>query len=201
MSPRAVMDLRPLTPYTYGSGAPLWWGMIGLIAIETTVFASLISSYFYLRARAPEWPPGSIEPPELLLPTIGTVVLLASSVFVHWADSGIKEGKKRRLSVGMMIGALLALAFLAIKVVEYSDVEYKWDDHAYGSLVWTIVGFHSAHVMALVLKTLVVDVLAWRGYFTPERRIGVTINGFYWHFVVIVWIPLYTVLYWVPRWS
>lgn len=199
MRTRVVVDIGGLSPYHESYRAPLWWGMVGIIAIELTVFSGLIATYFYLKAGAAEWPPPALEKPELLLPTMGTILLVLSSVVVHWADTGIKQGDQRRLSLGMLGGAVLAAAFLGIKIVEYSDVGYKWDDHAYGSIVWTIVGFHSTHVIALLLKTLVVDLLAWRGYFDRERRLGVTINGLYWHFVVAVWIPLYVVLYWSPR--
>jgi heme/copper-type cytochrome/quinol oxidase subunit 3 len=59
--------------------------------------------------------------------------------------------------------------------------------------------FHAVHVLSVVLKTLFVAYLATHGYFTRERRLGVTVNGLYWHFVVVVWIPLYLVLYWSPR--
>jgi cytochrome c oxidase subunit III len=149
---------------------------------------------------APEWPPPGVKEPELLLPTIGTVILLCSSIPVHWGDSGIEKNDKRALRLGMMFAIILALAFLAVKTIEYSGLEYRWDSHSYGSIVWAISGFHALHVIALVLKTIVVDVLAWRGFFNSERRLGVTINGIYWHFVVAVWVPLYFLLYWSPRW-
>lgn len=94
---------------------------------------------------------------------------------------------------------MLAGVFLVLKVVEYSQVSYSWDDHAYGSVVWLVIGFHSTHVITLVLKTIVMLVLEWRGYFNEKRTLGVQVNGLYWHFVVAVWLPLYVVLYWSPR--
>jgi heme/copper-type cytochrome/quinol oxidase subunit 3 len=59
--------------------------------------------------------------------------------------------------------------------------------------------FHAAHVLSVVLKTVIVAYLSIRGYFNQQRRLGVTVNGLYWHFVVAVWIPLYIVIYWSPR--
>src|SRR5690606_3887305 len=116
---------------------------------------------------------GGIPAPDLLLPTVNTFVLLASSAFIHWADTGIAQGDKRRLTVGMLAASTLALVFLILKVVEYRDVGYRWDTNAYGSMVWIIIGFHSAHVLTLLLKSIVTSVLAMRGYFTRERRLGV----------------------------
>lgn len=195
-----VLDASGLTQRPADHRHPLWWGFWGMIAIETTVFATLVVSYFYLRMGADSWPPDPLTPPELLLPTLNTLVLLASSGTMLLADRGIKAGKQRQLALALTAGIVLALVFLALKAYEYlHHVEYRWDDHAYGSIVWTIVGFHSAHVTALVLKTVVVATLAWKGHFTEDRRLAVTVNGIYWHFVVLIWIPLYLTLYWAPR--
>lgn len=194
-----VLDVAGTSPYNHGAQSPLFWGFLGMIAIETMVFGSFVSSYFFLRAQAPEWPPAGTEPPDLLLPTLNTGVLLASSFALWWADRGARAGRRRQLAWGLLAAALLAAIFLALKVVEYADKSYHWDTHAYGSIVWTIVGFHGAHVTALLLKTVVVDLWAFRGYFDRDRRLAVSVNGIYWHFVVAIWIPLYVVLYWVPR--
>lgn len=194
-----VLDVRDTSPYNHGAQAPLFWGFLGMIVIETMVIGSFVSAYFYLRAQAPEWPPAGTTPPELLLPTLNTAILLASSLVLHWGEKGAARGARRQLAWGLLGSCLLAAVFLTLKAVEYSDKKYQWDTHAYGSIVWTIVGFHSAHVIALLAKTAVVTVLAFRGYFDPERRLGVTVNGLYWHFVVLIWLPLYVVLYLVPR--
>lgn len=199
-APRFVFDAAGLTRSAGDDRHPLWWGFVGMIAIETTVFATLVVSFFYLRMGEPAWPPEPIPLPELALPTLNTLILVASSPVMHWADKKIRRDQERQLAIGLTVGVVLAVAFLALKAYEYtSHVHYRWNDHAYGSIVWTIVGFHSAHVMALVLKTTVVATLAWRGYFTREWRLAITTNGMYWHFVVIIWIPLYVVLYWSPR--
>lgn len=195
----ATIDVAHLPNLVQKSRAPLWWAMVLLLVIESMVFGTLVVSYFYLRMNHVEWPPAGVDPPELLLPTLNTLFLLASSIPVHLADKGITEGKVRRLVWGMVIAAAMAALFLILKVVEYSDVSYRWDDHAYGSIVWLIVGFHSAHVLSVVAKTVVVAVLGARGYFNRERNLGVQINGLYWHFVVAVWLPLYAVIYWAPR--
>ncbi len=201
MNFRPVVDVRALSPYSYRTDGTVWWGMMGMVAIETAVFAMLVASYFYLKTQNTIWPLGGYDVPKLLLPTINTLILVASSVVMHWADKGAEVGDQRRLRIGMVGAALLALLFLVLKYVEYSGVPYRWDTNAYGSIVWLIIGFHSAHVIILLMKTVVVTTLAMRGFFDPRRRLGVVINGIYWHFVVAVWIPLYIVLYWSPRWS
>lgn len=199
MNIQAVFDASRLPPYAHQHRATIWWGIVGLMAIEATVFACLIGSFFYLQSGQPAWPPSGTRPPELVLPTVSTLVLLASIVPVYWADRAIKEGRTFPLKVAGPVSILLATIFLAIKAYEYSHIGFRWDSHAYGSVVWTMVGFHSAHVLVVILKTMVVSVLAWREYFTAENRIGVTVNGLYWYFVAAVWVPLYFTIYWASR--
>ncbi len=175
--------------------SPLWWGWVGLMVIEATVFAALITSFFFLRSYSPEWPMGNVGRPDLLLPTIGTLLLLASSAPVYWADHRGRQGDRRSLVIGLVTGLLLVAIFLGLKIYEYGHAGYSWSTNAYGSVVFFIIGFHTSHVIALVLKTAVVLVAAVRGHFNQQRTVGLQTNGMYWHFVVLVWLPLYFTLY------
>lgn len=196
---RPALDVAGLPVLVTGPRAPLWWGMVLLLAIESTVFASFATTYLYLRFHAPQWPPAGVEIPDLLLPTLNTGVLIASGAAMYWGDAGVRKGNVRQLLRGLGLAVALGVLFLGLKVVEYGDKAYRWDTHAYGSIVWTIVVFHSTHVASVLLKGIAVATLALRGHFTAERRLGVQINGLYWQFVVVVWVPLYVLLYWVPR--
>jgi cytochrome c oxidase subunit III len=193
------LDVARLPVYVSGSRGLLWWGMIMLVTIEVMVFSTFLSSYFFYRSMAPEWPPAGTSAPDLLLPTINTLVLAASSLSIWWADRGIRHGDVARLKLGAGAAILFSAMFLVLKVVEYRGVPYYWDTDAYGSIVWTVIVFHSAHVGSVLLKGVVVEVLAFRGHFTGQRHLGVDINGIYWHFVVVIWLPIYFTLYWVPR--
>jgi cytochrome c oxidase subunit III len=196
---RGVLDVSALRVDRSGREAPIYWGMWGLILIEVAVFASLISSYLYLRLNAIEWPPGGVDPPEVLLPTINTGLLLISIYFVHVADRAVRAARNRALVLALTASTVLAIVFLVIKAVEYGHLGFRWDSHAYGSAVWTLTGFHALHMVTIVLKTIVIVILAVRGYFTPERNISLQVNGLYWHFVAVVWIPIYVVVYLSPR--
>jgi cytochrome c oxidase subunit III len=200
MSERLTLDVRELPSIVNGPRGALWWGMIGLITVEVVLFTVLIATYYYLKFLNPHWPPAGDKQPMLLLPTINTIILIGSSVAVHHADVRIsKHNDKRGLKLGLFISMMLGIVFLALKIVEYSQVEYFWDSHAYGSIVWTMIVFHSSHVLSVVLKTVVVLALAQQDYWTQDRCQGIKINGIYWHFVVVIWIPLYITIYWAPR--
>ena len=196
--PPGALPTSPVAS-SHGHKPPVWWGMVFLILIESVVFASLIASYFYLRAGAEEWPLGTIKPPDLLLPSINALILFASSIPIYIADTGIRKGKQGRLKAGLVISFIMGVVFLVLKYIEYSSLDYNWATNAYSSIVWTITGFHSLHVFALLLKTAVMIVLAFQNYFNEERHTGVGANGMYWHFVVAAWVPLFFTLYLSPR--
>lgn len=169
-----------------------------LVVIESTVFASLVTSYFYLKSQAPEWPLSGHKPPDLLLPSINAVILWASIAPMWWAERGILQGDRRRLLIGLLISIALGIVFIVLKVVEYSDKPYIWSTDAYGSIVWTITGFHTAHLIAAVLKSGAIAVVAWQGHFTAQRHVAVQGNALYWYFVAGAWVPLFSTIYLSP---
>lgn len=196
-----AVDAGVLPTYGHRADMPLWWGMAGLITIECVVFSTLVASYFYLGLQQPQWPLPGVKTPGLLLPAVGTLVLAASSLFMHLADKAVDQDRQGRLFAMLLASIVPALLFLGLKAWEYGHKDFRWDSHAYGSIVWLIVAFHSVHVLSVILKTVVVAVLARRGFFHSSNRLAITVNGFYWHFVVIVWLPLFAVLYLSPRLS
>lgn len=183
-----------------GSRAPVWWAMILLVAIETTVFLTFISSYFYLWMVSAEWPPAGVEPPDLMLPLINTGVLFTSSMVVLWATKGIRKGDQRRLKLGIGIGAALEGVFFTIKMLVSTGLPFGWSSHAYGSIFATIDRLHSAHVVVAILMAVIVEILALRGYFHEKRMLGVEVVNIYWQFVAIIWLPVFVVLFLLPRW-
>ncbi|MDQ4075804.1 MAG: cytochrome c oxidase subunit 3 [Chloroflexota bacterium] len=190
-----------LPSYATGSASHGWWAIVLLIMIEATVFAGLIASYFYLFANATVWPPDGIDQPKLLIPTIYTVVLGASIIPAWIADRSLREGDINGLRLWRAIGTVMLLVFLGLKAYEYLDLDYTWREHAYSSIVWTIAGFHSAHVLIVLIKTLSTQTLAWKGFFNQRRRSAVQGTTLYWLFVVIVWLVLYPIIYLFPNYA
>lgn len=200
----AIRPIEELLPHeASGPRAYGWWGIVWLIATEATLFAMLIASYFYLRFRsAPEWPPDGIEPPQLTLPVIMSVILLSSSVPVHLAERAAKKGNNRVLRAGLAIGFVLGAIFLAITWgVEWPETlhEFGPTTNAYGSMFFTITGFHGAHVLGGLAFNLWCQVRAAKGAFGPERHLTVQNYTLYWHFVDVVWIAVFLTLYLSPH--
>jgi len=207
MSARAAGDGSTevvLPHHTSGTRAFGWWGMLGLIATEATLFGALISSYFYLRFTSGSvvWPPGDIPKPSLTLPLIMTAILWSSSIPVHLADSGIKKGKQGRLKVGLLLGFILGATFLAIQIaVEYPETlhEFSPSTNVYGSLFYGLTGLHGAHVAVGLLFSLWTQVRAWRGHFDERRHVTVQNFAMYWHFVDAVWAGVLFTIYLSPH--
>jgi cytochrome c oxidase subunit III len=182
-----------------GPRAPGWWGILFLIFIEIMVFGSLMMSYYYLSAGEPRWPPAGIDPPDLLLPSLNSLILLATAVPIYWATRRIRRGDRTGLLIGLGLAIIMGIVFLALKWVEYSNLDYNWATNAYGSIVWTMTGFHAVHVLAVVLKTAAIWVVGWQGYFNERRYVAVDGNSVYWYFVIGIWIPLYLTIYIASR--
>jgi cytochrome c oxidase subunit III len=187
--------LKRFAPHTH----PLWWGILGAVAIEGAVVATLLTSYFYLAAQAAAWPPKDVAPPPLFWPTVVLILLPLSSLTMWWAGKGSDAGDRRQLALGVTASVVLACLALVARSIQMARFEIGWSEHAYGSMLWAITGFHFTHVVSAVVGTAVVAWLAWGGYFTPQRQLGVVVDTLYWYFVAGVYLPIYLVLYWAPR--
>lgn len=178
---------------------PLWWGILGAVTIEATVVATMIVSYFYLAAGAEAWPPDGAKPPAPLLPSVNVVLLLTSSFTMWLAGWGIDRNRRGVLVFGTAASVVLAVLVLVLRWIELGALGFRWDSHPYGSIVWTMMGFHFVHVASAIIGTAVVSLLAAMGYFAPDRKLGVVVDTLYWYFVAGIWVPLYAVLVWSPR--
>lgn len=180
-----------------------WWGMAWLIATEATLFAALLVSYFYLRFQSgPQWPPGGIEEPHLTLPLAMSAVLLASSLPVHLAEKEIQRDRMASSAVLLAAGFALGAAFLVLTLaVEWPEAlkEFSPTTGVYGSLYFTITGFHSAHLLVGLAFSLWVQMRLWRKGFNGRAHLPVTLFGMYWHFVDLVWVFVFAVVYLSPH--
>lgn len=182
-----------------GHYSAAWWGMVCVIATEGSFFAYLLASYFYLASMSSNpWPTGGL--PALTLGIINTVILIVSSLVLESARRRAERGAAGSLRIGIGITLLLGIAFLIIQGVEYSHKGFTPTTDAYGSLFFTITGFHGAHVLVGIIM---LATLFFRGSRAAARGINsgwlsVANVTMYWHFVDIVWLAVFTSLYITP---
>lgn len=199
--PRPMDEARLLPAADRPTAEVGWWAMVWFCATESTLFAYLIASYFYLGVSNPNWPPAGMENPKLPLPLAMTALLLASSATIHWAGRALRRGARGTFRVGLAATILLGLGFLALQAMEYREklAHMSPVEHAYSAIFFTITGFHGAHVAFGVLFFLYIALLDARGYVSGRHHLVVKNASLYWHTVDGVWLAILTALYLSPR--
>lgn len=199
MNERRTIDVSALPDYAFGLRSPMWWGTVGIMLIEGTVFAGLLATYFYLRARAAEWPPSHLLP-DLRWGTLNLAILLVSGWPNQLAKKAAEREDLRAVRIWLVVANLFALAFIAVRFLEFQTLNCHWTDNAYASVVWVLLGAHTAHLVTDFLDTIVLTVLMFTGPLVGKRFVDVSENALYWWFVVASWVPIYATIYWAPRW-
>jgi heme/copper-type cytochrome/quinol oxidase subunit 3 len=170
-------------------------GMWLFIASEVMFFGGLIAAYLHYKYAL-----GFPEASELdvVLVGVNTMVLLTSSFTVVTALDAARAGCQGRLAVFLFLTILLGVAFLTGQLFEFAEL-YRHGitltSGVFGSAFFTLTGFHGLHVTAGVIWAVITLFRALRGAFSAENSMGVEIFGLYWHFVDIVWIVLFTLIY------
>lgn len=174
------------------------FGMTIFLASEAMLFAGLIAGYVVLRLSSPAWPPYPDLPAmPVVLTGINTVFLIASSFTYHAAEVAVKKGRKGTLwlAVTVFLGSL----FLGIQAYEwhhmYSEGLWFNTGGAYGASFFVLTGFHGLHVFLGVLMIAWALIRQLGGAYTAENHTYLVLAGMYWHFVDVVWLLLFTVLY------
>ena len=173
-------------------------GMWVFLASEVMFFSGLIGAYLVLRLGAPSWPvPGAIL--NVPLTAFNTFLLICSSVTMVLAYAAIHyRGDQRALRTYLAATTAIGALFLSIQVFEYRKLIHHGltiSGSLFGNCFFTLTGFHGAHVFGGVVTMLVMTIQACRGRFSQERHLAVEAAGLYWHFVDLVWIILFTIVY------
>jgi cytochrome c oxidase subunit 3 len=198
MSNARVLDVSRLPTYAYGNRSLMWWGTLGMILIESTVFVIAIAAYFYLRERVTDWPPTG-APPDLLYGTLNTLILLVSAIPNEWTRRVAAKENLKAVRIGLVICILFGLAVLVVRIFEFRTLNTRWNENAYGSAVYALMTLHTIHLITDFADTVVLGVLMFTGPLSGRRFVDVSENAFYWYFVVISWPLIYATVYWAPR--
>lgn len=194
-----VLDVSSLPTYGFSHRSLMWWGTAGMMVIEATVFALAIFSYFYLMSHSKVWPLSRF-PPEILWGTLNTFILLLSAWPNHKAKKAAEDQIAEPTRFWLLVCLAFSFAFLAVRVMEFKTLNVHWDDNAYGSAVWMLLGLHTLHMITDTLDSCVLTVMMYIEPVLGKQYVDVSENGMYWYFVVLTWLPIYLVIYLIPRW-
>jgi cytochrome c oxidase subunit 3 len=195
---RNAVNVAALPTFGFGSQSTPWWGAMGFIAVEGMGFSLAIGTYLYLYSVNDAWPLDA-PPPNHWPGTLITILLLVSVWPNQWTNRVAHHQDLRRVQLGLVVMSVIGLVAIGIRVFEFFHLNVGWDQNAYGSILWVVLGLHATHIITDVGDTIVLTVLMFTRHAKPRRFSDVTDNAFYWHFVVISWLPLYVLIYWVPR--
>jgi len=189
-----------------GIGNPVL-GMLLFITSEVMFFAGLFAAYFSVRANAPSWPPLNPETGEAfhlaIFPLVGpaTVLLIASSFTAQFAVWAIRRGDRTAFIRNLSVTVVLGIIFLVMQAIDYAALGAEGitlSAGTFGTTYFTLTGFHGAHVFGGVVMLGVVLYRGLAGQFSARHHDAVEAASLYWHFVDVVWILLFSLLYILP---
>jgi cytochrome c oxidase subunit III len=198
--PRFTHDVADLPTYKFGTSSLTWWGIIGFMLIEGTAFGLAFAAYFFLMGHEQGWPPEGRAAPNVLAGTLFTILILASEV----PNTMIKKAAEARdvptIRLLMPVMVLIGAVLLVIRGFEFNSLNVRWTDNAYGSILWALLLLHTTHILTDWFDTVVLTVLMQTplGY-EGRRLVDTDENSLYWRYVWLLWLPIYLVIYWVPR--
>ena len=196
---RRVLDVSPLPVGAFGHQGLIWWGTVGFMVIEGSMFVIGIVAYFYLRLKVPEWPP-SLPNPGITFATINILLVLVSLVPAALAKKAAETFNLAGVHRWLTVLSLFAVVSVVLRAFEYTELNCRWDDNAYGSIVWVLLSMHTIHIATDAVDSLVLLALMFTGPVPRKRFVDVSENSLYWYFIVAWWIPIYLVIYFAPRW-
>jgi len=187
----------------------LRYGMILFIASEVMFFVAWFWAFFEaalnpgdaaqvmrLEFTGGHWPPTGMEVFDPWhLPLINTLILLTSGTTVTWAHHALLHNDRRGLVWGLVCTVLLGLSFTGVQAYEYLHAPFSFAGSIYGSTFFMATGFHGAHVIIGTIFLAVCLLRAVRGDFTPKQHFGLEAAAWYWHFVDVVWLFLFSFVY------
>lgn len=175
-------------------------GMWVYLGSDCLLFGSLISTYLLLRHRSVQGP-GPKDVFDIPFTSVSSFVLLMSSLTMALAVSSIARGDVQRNRAWLATTAMLGAVFIGGQVYEFTTFYREglgYTTNIFGSAFYTLTGFHGIHVSVGIVMLMSLLVMSLRGNLGPDRAEAVEIIGLYWHFVDIVWILIFTVVYLIP---
>lgn len=200
MKHRPVGDVSTLPDHAFSHHAPIWWGNLLMIFIEGAAFAILAASYFYIRRNFDSWPP-----PRTLLPDLGVssinllVIVISAAPFWYAARKARKEASPLVIGLWLTLCVLFGVVAIVLRGFEFAALHTRYDSNAYGSITWTILAVHLAHLLAGTLETFLIALVMFVGPVEKKHYTDATVMAVYWYFIVISWVALYLIVFIAPR--
>jgi len=179
---------RSRTPAMLTVGTVVW------LASELMFFGGLFAAYFTLRSETAVWPPSDVTL-DTTFSAIFTAVLIASSGTIHLAGKALERGDRAGVQRWIVITFALGGLFLANQIREFLTNDFSISSHAYGSIYYLMTGFHGLHVAAGLILLMIALAMVVNAGTLARRTPAVESVTYYWHFVDVVWVGLFTTIF------
>ena len=193
------VDVSRLPTTTFSHRSLAWWGSLGFMVIEGTTLFIAVVAYFYLSRNFQTWPPEHTVRPSVLWPTVQVLLLLASLVPTVLADRAAYRIDLPKLRQWFLVMLLFEVISVIVRWQEFLSLNVRWDSNAYGSAAWTLVGLHSTLLLADLFETAILTAILFSSRLLDRHYSDATDVTFYWYFLVVIWIPVYVIVYLSPR--
>jgi cytochrome c oxidase subunit 1/cytochrome c oxidase subunit I+III len=205
---RRVLDVSKLPASAMDYRSPVWWGNALLLCIETSMFAIVIAAYFYFRRNFELWPPPKVDVfppiqrplPRLMPATLDLGLMLFSLIPMYIAERACLKMQERRVRIYAGIGFLIGVVCIVLRFYEFPRLVVWYDENAYGSIVWTLLGVHLMHLVIMTFEDGLMAVWIWTKGLDDKHARDIRVTTVYWYWVVILWVIVYAVVYLYPRW-
>jgi len=202
-----TLDVAHLPAIGFDTKAPLWWGNTLLLFIETAMFGILIAIYFTVAMNLRPFPPPQIDRfpviydpvPDLTLPVIGLVILLVSLIPGILLDLAARRRDVPAIKVLIIITLTFNLAAIAVRYYEFDSLHFKWNDNAYGSITWMMLGMHLLHLIVMMCEDTYLVIWTFVKGVDDKHALDLSVMAIYWYWIVAVWLVLFPILYIFPR--
>jgi heme/copper-type cytochrome/quinol oxidase subunit 3 len=157
--------------------------------------------YLYLQSRSNEWPPAGVDAPGLGWSGIFTAGLFLSLLPNFWVLKQARAKNTGNVRLGVLAMTVVGLVLVGFRAIELQHLNIRWDTNAYGSAVWLLMVLHTSHVITDLGDTAVQALWLYTHEAGDDQFADVEDNANYWNFVVLTWVPIYGLIYWLPRLS
>ena len=200
LEPRFTDDLSDLPTYKFGPSSLTWWGIVGFMVIEGAGFGLAFAAYFFIMGHEQGWPPEGRLPPDLLAGTLFLVIILLSEFPNAIIKKAARAGDVPTIRLLLPVMVAVGVVLLIIRGFEFNSLNCRWTDDAYASIIWALLILHAAHILTDWFDTCVLTALMYTPVAYEGRRlVDVDENSLYSRYVWLLWIPIYLIIYWVPR--
>src|SRR5213075_646855 len=193
-----TLDVSGLPSVAFGHRNTTWLANVFYMAIEGMMFALMFATYFYLRTRSTDWPPGHL-PPALKYGAANAVVFLVSIIPAWVVRKRAPEGDRRAVRNGLLVLTLFAVAAVIFRIFEFTTLNCRWTDNAYASTVWVLIGMHTGHLLTELIETGVLLAVSFTPKMEGTRLADAAINSDYWYFVVVTGLMIDFLIYGTTR--